>query len=321
MRCVSRLALSQRTTSELFPGELLSPRASVGPSPGSGSRRGRGEQGASASASARAARFIIRSGSSPRIAAADSTRSISGTGDIVDSVTTVDPMAQNPWTLHFTDAEIEREYLALQWGARRRLLRVAVPPAAAVAAATVLWTVRYPEHAGDVMVPAADVPRLAWIAAGATVLAGAWLLAIPLSDNTEGMGSRIWPLSLIAGNEMVPRSDGFFRRAMNMSGFSLAAPSKILQRSNSLALEAPRGWKRRLEPILALIIGLLCLAYSVACVEAGAARSAEMHALVLLAAFAASFVFLADSTAVAGQSFRTTTRSTFNILLLLRASV
>ena len=27
-------------------------------------------------------------------------------------------MAQNPWTLHFTDAEIEREYFALQWGAR-----------------------------------------------------------------------------------------------------------------------------------------------------------------------------------------------------------
>ena len=35
-----------------------------------------------------------------------------------------------------------------------------------MAAATVLWTVRYPEHAGDVMVPAADVPLLAWIAAG-----------------------------------------------------------------------------------------------------------------------------------------------------------
>jgi len=30
-------------------------------------------------------------------------------------------VAQNPWTLHFTDAEIEREYFALQWGARQGL--------------------------------------------------------------------------------------------------------------------------------------------------------------------------------------------------------
>jgi len=43
-------------------------------------------------------------------------------------------MAQNRWTLRFIDAETEREYFALQWGARRRLLRVAVPSAAAVAA-------------------------------------------------------------------------------------------------------------------------------------------------------------------------------------------
>ena len=29
-----------------------------------------------------------------------------------------DPMAQNPWTLRFVDVETEREYFALQWGAR-----------------------------------------------------------------------------------------------------------------------------------------------------------------------------------------------------------
>jgi len=44
------------------------------------------------------------------------------------------PMAQNPWTLHFLDAENESEYFESQWGARRRLLRVSVPAAAAVAA-------------------------------------------------------------------------------------------------------------------------------------------------------------------------------------------
>ena len=49
---------------------------------------------------------------------------------LVNGVATMDPMAQNPWTLHFADAETEREYFALQWGARRRLLRVAVPAAA-----------------------------------------------------------------------------------------------------------------------------------------------------------------------------------------------
>jgi len=65
---------------------------------------------------------------------------------------------------------------------RRRLLRVAVPAAAVVAAATVLWTVRYPEHAGQVFVPASDVPPLAWLAAGATVVAAVWLLAKASSD-------------------------------------------------------------------------------------------------------------------------------------------
>jgi hypothetical protein len=29
-----------------------------------------------------------------------------------------------PWTLHFTDAETEREYFSLQWWARRQVLRV-----------------------------------------------------------------------------------------------------------------------------------------------------------------------------------------------------
>jgi len=49
------------------------------------------------------------------------------------------------------------------------------------------------------------------------------------------------------------------------------------------------------------VIVVLCLVYSLACVEAGtASSSAEMHVLVLLAAFAASFVFLVSSaTAVA----------------------
>jgi hypothetical protein len=31
-------------------------------------------------------------------------------------------MAQNRWTLRFIDAETEREYFALQWGARRQAL-------------------------------------------------------------------------------------------------------------------------------------------------------------------------------------------------------
>ena len=50
-------------------------------------------------------------------------------GETEDAVTAQDPVAQNPWTLHFTDAETEREYFALQWGARRALLRMAVPAA------------------------------------------------------------------------------------------------------------------------------------------------------------------------------------------------
>ena len=38
----------------------------------------------------------------------------------------------------------------------------------------------------------------------------------------------------------------------------------------------------RLEPFLALIIVVLCFVYSLACVEAGAVRNAEIHSLVLL---------------------------------------
>jgi hypothetical protein len=61
-----------------------------------------------------------------------------------------------------------------------------------------------------------------------------------------------------------------------------------------------KGWNCNLEVWLSVTIGLLCGSYSLACVEAAAARSAEIHALVLVAAFAASFVFLADTaTAVA----------------------
>lgn len=50
-----------------------------------------------------------------------------------------DPVQQHPWSLQFTQVEIEREYFAMQWGSRRRLLRRAVPIGATVAAATVLW--------------------------------------------------------------------------------------------------------------------------------------------------------------------------------------
>jgi hypothetical protein len=53
-------------------------------------------------------------------------------------------------------------------------LRVSVPSAAAVAVATVLWTVRYPERAGHFVVPVSGVPLVAWIAAGVTVVAAAW---------------------------------------------------------------------------------------------------------------------------------------------------
>ena len=73
-----------------------------------------------------------------------------------------------------------------------------------------------------------------------------------------------------------------------------------LERADSAARRAFTIGNWCLEPMLSLIIVVLCLAYSLACVEAAAARSAEMHALVLLAAFAASSVFLANSaTAVA----------------------
>ena len=53
-------------------------------------------------------------------------------------------------------------------GARRRLLQLSVPAAAVVAVATVLWTVRTPEHDGVVIVALTDVPPLVW--AGTDVL-------------------------------------------------------------------------------------------------------------------------------------------------------
>ena len=41
-----------------------------------------------------------------------------------------------------------------------------MPWAAAVAAATVMWTVRHPAQAGMLIVRPTDVPNLAWLAAG-----------------------------------------------------------------------------------------------------------------------------------------------------------
>jgi len=57
-----------------------------------------------------------------------------------------------------------------------------------VAVATVLWTVRYPEHAGDVIIPAADVPLLAWIAAGRALHSSTLQLNLSAFCVTGGAG-------------------------------------------------------------------------------------------------------------------------------------
>jgi len=180
----------------------------------------------------------------------------------------------------------------------------------------VLWTVRYPEHAGDVVVPPADVPCVAWIAAGATVVAAAWLawlLAMPLQDmGSAGYSAVIqkvprpsrWSRSGIGrGRGVLP---WFVSRGLVVPELPPREPGALqhrpsLERADSAARRAFTIGNWCLEPMLSLIIVVLCLAYSLACVEAAAARSAEMHALVLLAAFAASFVLLVSSaTAVVG---------------------
>jgi len=51
--------------------------------------------------------------------------------------------------------------------------------------------VRYPERHGQIVVPAGDVPLLAWLAAVATVLAAAGLLLLPLSVGILGWRFRI----------------------------------------------------------------------------------------------------------------------------------
>ena len=212
----------------------------------------------------------------------------------------LDPMAQNRWTLRFIDAETEREYFARQWGARRRLLRVAVPSAAAVAAATVLWTVRYPEQrAGDVLLPIQDMPRLAWVAAGVTV-AAACLLAVLLSDTCHKAAR----LSMTE-DQNGSTSTGIDESSHDESPSShqqeeLAAPERASAK-NSFCHRLFKTCHGHLEPLLSLVVVMLCFVYSVACVESGdAGGNPEVHALVLLAAFAASFLFLVGSaTAVA----------------------
>jgi hypothetical protein len=38
--------------------------------------------------------------------------------DLVQTLLSISTCAATPWTLHFVDVETEREYFALQWGAR-----------------------------------------------------------------------------------------------------------------------------------------------------------------------------------------------------------
>ena len=157
-----------------------------------------------------------------------------------------------------------------------------------MAAATVLWTVQYPEHDGDVMVPAAHVPRLAWFAAGATVVAAAGLLAVmPRSDTATSMD--------IPGDESYGFGNGDPGEAVLLPWFGKWGIYHRLFYSSTCALQGRSICNRDLEPMLALVIVLLCMAYSAACVDAGAASGATIHALVLLAAFATSFVFLVNS--------------------------
>jgi len=188
------------------------------------------------------------------------------------------PMAQNPWTLHFLDAESESEYFESQWGARRRLLRVSVPAAAVVAVATVLWTVRYPEHGGDVIIPAADVPLLAWIAAGATlaaVIAARLLAAMSPSVEAKPRSGKAGDRSVPAFHAKVLSSKSgrisvflpsFVRRG---AVFPLAESIRLPRRTvnalefgKTVAQQAAKISNRRLEPLLSLVIVLLCLAYS-----------------------------------------------------------
>jgi len=107
-----------------------------------------------------------------------------------DCLTLLYPPSHPSRTLHFTHPDIEREYFALKWGARRDLLRRAVPMGALIAVAVILWTIRTPDADGQVFVAPSDVPRPVWIAVCLTVIAALWLMIVPLSMFAAGRGGR-----------------------------------------------------------------------------------------------------------------------------------
>jgi hypothetical protein len=119
VRCDARLAMQQT----LSPREIISqPRGSLGQPRGSLSGP------LSQSRVSRGMGFRFR-------AAADTIDEPSSPGKLMRSGGSSggsDPMEQNPLTLRFTQVDTEQEYFALKWGARRALLRRAVPAAATV---------------------------------------------------------------------------------------------------------------------------------------------------------------------------------------------
>jgi hypothetical protein len=219
-------------------------------------------------------------------------------------------MEQFPLTLHFTRVDIEREYFALTWGARQDLLRRAVPVAASIAAATIIWTVRTPDTDGLALVALTDIPRQVWVAVGLTVLAAGWVMIVPLSTFAISRG----------GRQMGDLSPSTRKRELGGDG-DTNSPSCV-RRCPNLTCNRLLEWLHcaNLEPVLACIIVMLSADYVWAAVDSSAARCAEVHALVLLAAFAASFVFLA-STATAVVPTVTAIVTTHATLIIVGATI
>jgi len=94
------------------------------------------------------------------------------------------------------------------------------------------------------------------------------------------MAVRMGSYGAVGSNQIVPSGSGipvFVRRAINMSLSPLVDTSRspsLLDRANTAAIRARKVYEWRLEPFLALIIVVLCFVYSLACVEAAAARNA-----------------------------------------------
>ena len=122
MRCDARLSIDHITTSQ-----LMSPGASVPGGLWHGGGGGDVGVGGGSGGGGQVKRSPGSSNSPARGSGRHRRRRSLSEDDV--GIAVPDPMAQNLWTLHFTDAVTEREYFALRWGARRRLLRLAVPAA------------------------------------------------------------------------------------------------------------------------------------------------------------------------------------------------